>query len=317
MFRKFLKACVIALMVGVSLAAAAWVVYLFSERPRQAAMEVCLLDGIDGLRESPTAPTTVVRVLDGVADRVPVIAEGGVAAPAPDASDASPYGDPAGPWLHLVNRGYEVGYDELEHVPRWAAYKVTRNNGDHGPRPAGFRVDTRTRSLVRSEVYTNSGYDRGHMAPNYAMAICHGEQAQYASFLMTNVVPQLHGLNAGLWKDIELRIAQRYSERFGEVWVANGPVFTSGVAARYIGPSDTRVRVPDAFWMVVARRTSDGRLLTVAFLVPHREIWRDLDLSRYLVSIDEVERVTGLDLFPLLPEPTQRVLEASPAPRAW
>lgn len=317
MFRKFLRACAITFMVAVSLAAATWVVYLCSERPRQVEMEICLLDGMDGLRESPTAPETVVRALDRVADRVPVLAEGGIEAPPPDRTDASPYGDPSGPWLHLVNPGYEVGYDEQERVPRWAAYKVTRNAGSHGPRPSGFRVDTRTRSRVRAEVYTRSGYDRGHMAPNYALAVCHGEEAQRASFLMTNVVPQLHGLNAGLWKDIELRIAQRYSERYGEVWVANGPVFSADSPARHIGPADTRVRVPDAFWIVVARRSSDGRLHAQAFLVPHREIWRDLDLSRYLVSIDEVERVTGLDLFPLLPEPTQRALEASPAPRAW
>lgn len=317
MLRRILRLLGFACLLMVGAAALTWVVYQLSERPRQAAIETCLLDGIDTLRESPTAPPTVVRKLDAIADGLPVLDEAGVAAPPPNPSDASPYGDPVGPWLHLVNPGYEVGYDEVEHVPRWAAYKVTRNDGAHAPRPSGFRVDNRTRSKVRSEVYVRSGYDRGHMAPNYAMAVCHGEQAQYASFLMTNVVPQLHGLNAGFWKDLELRIAQRYSERYGEVWVANGPVFLPNRESRYIGPADTRVRVPDAFWMVVSRRTADGRLHAEAFLVPHQEIWRDLDLSRYLVSIDEVERVTGLDLFPLLPAETQRALEASPAPRAW
>lgn len=317
MFRKLAKALLVVCLLVLAAAGVTWVVYQLSERPRQLAIENNVLDAVDGLRESPTAPPTVVRKLDELADRFPVIAETGVPVSPPDAADPSPYGDPRGPWLHLVNPGYEVGYDDVEHVPRWAAYKVTRHDGAHGPRPSGFRVDTRTRSKVRSEVYTRSGYDRGHMAPNYALAVCHGEAAQRASFLMTNVVPQLHGLNAGLWKDIELRIAQRYSERYGEVWVVNGPVFSPGTPPRYIGPSDTRVRVPDAFWMVVARRDGEGRLLTQAFVIPHREIWRDLDLSRYLASVDEVERISGLDLFPLLPEETQRVLEASPAPRAW
>lgn len=317
MFRRLLKALGFVCLLLLAAAAATWAVYELSGAPRQVAIENTLLDGVDALRESPTTPVTVVRWLDGLADRFPVIADGGVSAPPPDPADASPYGDPAGPWLHLVNPGYEVGYDEVEHVPRWAAYKVTRNNGQHGPRPSGFRVDNRTTSRVRSEVYVRSGYDRGHMAPNYALAVCHGEQAQHASFLMTNVAPQLHGLNAGLWKDIELRIAQRYSERYGEVWVVDGPVFAAASPPRYIGPPDTRVRVPDAFWMVVARRSEDGRLHTEAFLVPHREIWRDLDLSRYLVSVAEVERVTGLDLFPLLPAETRRALEAASAPRAW
>lgn len=317
MTRRILKALGVLGLLVLAAAAATWAVHALSARPRQIAIERAVLDGVDLVRESPTAPRSVVRQLDAVADSLPLLDEGGVVAPPPDPADASPYGDPAGPWLHLVNPGYEIGYDEAEHVPRWAAYKVTRNDGSHAPRPSGFRVDSRTASKVRSEVYTHSGYDRGHMAPNYAMAACHGEEAQRASFLMTNVVPQLHGLNAGFWKDLELRVAQRYSERYGEVWVANGPVFSSSAPARHIGPADTRVRVPDAFWMVVSRRTPEGRFVAEAFLVPHREIWRDLDPSRYLVSIDEVERVTGLDLFPLLPAETQRALEASPAPRAW
>jgi endonuclease G len=317
MLRKFFKACFIACLLVLTAGVAVLAIYALSGKSQRAAIENVMLDGVDLVRESPTTPASVVGTLDKVADTFPVVVGDVIAGPPPDPADASPYGDPVGPWLHLVNPGYEVGYDEVEHVPRWVAYKVMPNKGVHAARPSGFRSDTRTYSKVRSEVYTHSGYDRGHMAPNYAMAVCHGEAAQYASFLMTNITPQLHGLNAGLWKDIELRITQRYTERYGEVWVVNGPIFSSTMNARYIGPSDTRVRVPDAFWMVLMTRTPDGRIRTETFLIPHREIWRDLDLSRYLVSIDEIERLSGLDLFPLLSKEIQGALEASPAPRAW
>ena len=317
MFRKFFKVCIFACFLLLTAGAALWVVYALSGKSQRVGIENVVLDGVDLVRESPTTPASVVGILDKVADAFPVVVDSAIAAPSPDPADASPYGDPVGPWLHLVNPGYEVGYDEVEHVPRWAAYKVMPHKGVHAARPSGFRSDGRTYSKVRSEVYTHSGYDRGHMAPNYAMAVCHGVAAQYASFLMTNVVPQLHGLNAGLWKDIELRIAQRYTERYGEVWVVNGPIFSRTEAARYIGPADTRVRVPDAFWMVLMTRTPEGRIRSVAFLIPHREIWRDLDLSRYLVSIDEIERLSGLDLFPLLSKEVQGALEVSPALRAW
>ena len=317
MFRKFFKVCIFACFLLLTAGAALWAVYALSGKSQRVGIENVVLDGVDLVRESPTTPASVVGTLDKVADAFPVVVDGAIAAPSPDPADASPYGDPVGPWLHLVNPGYEVGYDEVEHVPRWAAYKVMPHKGVHAARPSGFRSDGRTYSKVRSEVYTHSGYDRGHMAPNYAMAVCHGVAAQYASFLMTNVVPQLHGLNAGLWKDIELRIAQRYTERYGEVWVVNGPIFSRTEAARYIGPADTRVRVPDAFWMVLMTRTPEGRIRSVAFLIPHREIWRDLDLSRYLVSIDEIERLSGLDLFPLLSKEVQGALEVSPALRAW
>jgi endonuclease G len=274
MFRKFFKACFVACLLVLTAGVAVLAVYALSGKSQRAGIENVVLDGVDLVRESPTTPASVVGALDKVADTFPVIMDDAIAAPSPDPADASPYGDPVGPWLHLVNPGFEVGYDEVEHVPRWAAYKVMPHKGIHGPRPSGFRSDPRTYSKVRSEVYTHSGYDRGHMAPNYALGVCHGVAAQHASFLMTNVTPQLHGLNAGLWKDIELRIAQRYTARYGEVWVVNGPIFSSTVDARYIGPADTRVRVPDAFWMVydtLTRRSHSQRSL---FNSPPRNLAR-------------------------------------------
>jgi endonuclease G len=55
----------------------------------------------------------------------------------------------------------------------------------------------------------------------------------------------------------------------------------------------------------------------IAYLVPHEENWRDRELTRYVVSIRQVETLTGLDFFPKLPAVTQDRLESAPAPRAW
>jgi endonuclease G len=51
--------------------------------------------------------------------------------------------------------------------------------------------------------------------------------------------------------------------------------------------------------------------------VPHEEKWRDVELTRYVVSIRRIEELTGLDFFPKLPKVTQDRLESTPAPRAW
>lgn len=295
-----------------------WVVYEWQDREGKVGFQHAFLDAADWIRESSLTPAPVVAALDDWADTLPIVIGNPVPVPGPAAESASPFGAPRGLTVTtLVNPGYEVGYDEREKIPRWAAYKVFPPLFDLADRPSRFRVDSRTESRVRTELYTRSGYDRGHLSPNYALAVCHGPDAQRASFLMSNVVPKLHALNAGLWRDLEIRIADRYTRRYGETWVANGPIFLEGVPARRIGTVDAPIRVPDAFWLVVAERTTYGSLRVQALVIPHEEIWRARDLRPYLVSVDEVERLTGLDLFPDLPAATQARLESLVAPRAW
>lgn len=295
-----------------------WLSHVFADTKGKAEIEHALLDVADLVRESDLAPRAVVDALDDWADTLPIVIGNPVRVPAPAAEAPSPFGDPAGGgWLALANPGFNVGYDESERLPRWAAYRALPATHPQPDRPSRFRVDRRTQAQVRTEIYSRSGYDRGHLAPNHILAVAHGPEAQQASFLMSNVAPQLPGLNAGLWRDLEQRVAHRYVRRYGEVWVACGPAFDTEAAARRIGPPESPVRVPDAFWMVVAERTDAGALRVLAFLVPHREIWRDPNPSAYLVSVDEVERLTGLDFFPALPAKAQDALERAPAPRAW
>lgn len=212
----------------------------------------------------------------------------------------------------LANQGYLVGYDDTLPSPRWAAYRVA----DLTPlpsapeRPDAFEVDVRTLSRVRSDAYTNTGYDRGHLAPNHAIATRHGEQAQRETFLLSNIIPQKHGLNAGLWKQLETRIATSYPARFGEVWVLAGPVFSRQ-------PPPTLGRdgpaVPDACYMIILDE-SDGRLRSMAFVFPQDAAG---ELDRHLTTIDAIETRTGLDFFPALADAAENQLESQRASNVW
>ena len=210
----------------------------------------------------------------------------------------------------LTNRGYVVGYSERLRNPRWVAYHMRDLPRIPTPkaRPEKFDVDRRTASRVGSESYSGSGYDRGHMAPNFAIATRYGETAQRETFLMSNITPQRHTVNAGLWRELEMRIATSYPARYGEVWVITGPVF---------GPSPRTLRggvaVPDAFFKIIIDE-QDGKLRTLAFLVP-QDAPEGADPARYLTTIDEIERRTGLDFLPELDEPAQRAIEAQRAGR--
>jgi endonuclease G len=176
-------------------------------------------------------------------------------------------------------------------------------------RPEQFRVDSRTAARIEPGDYTRSGYDRGHLAPNYAIATRYGREAQEDTFLMSNITPQKHTLNAGPWKALEQRIATNYPARFGEIWVVAGPIFGAAPARL-----KRRVAVPEAFFMVVLDE-QEGSVRATAFLLPQSAAGESLDA--YLVSIDEVERRTGLDFLSAWPEATQAALESKRAARAW
>jgi len=291
------------------------VVYGLSDRAGKIAIEHHVLNVIDGVREDGMTPDKVIGTLDKFADQTEVVKGDIVPAPEPDKEATAPYGEPADQrGLKLfVNKGYSVGYDDSLPSPRWSSYRVFPYKDVHLERPSSFKSDVRTTARVTTTEFVRSGYDRGHLSPNYAISVCYGEEAQKETFLLSNIVPQLHALNAGLWKDLEQRIVRRYVERYGTVWVQVGPVFTEP-SAQKVG----RIPVPAAFWMVVSEYDQDQRgLRAIAYLIPHEETWRDRELTRYVVSIRKVEALTGLDFFPKLPKTTQDRLESTPVPRAW
>lgn len=212
----------------------------------------------------------------------------------------------------LVNRGYAVGYSDARANPLWAAYRMQdlARIPEAPKRPERFETDRRTAARVGPEAYSGSGYDRGHLAPNYGIATRYGAAAQKETFLMSNIAPQRHALNAGLWQDLERRIATNWPARYGEVWVLTGPVFGTQPAKLKGG-----VEVPEAFFKIVIDE-NEGRLRTLAFLVP-QETPATADPARFLTTIGEIQRRTGLDFLAELEDAAEQAVEAARAEKVW
>ncbi len=211
----------------------------------------------------------------------------------------------------LHNRGYVVGYSDSMKNPLWVSYRLFDvPKLKSGKRPSGFKVDARTRAEVHHNDYTNSGYDRGHMAPNYGIATRYGPDAQKETFLMTNVIPQTPEVNRGLWKDLEMLIAKKYGRYFSEVWIITGPVFQDPVQKL-----DSGVKVPSYYYKILVDEQGD-ELRVLAFLI-EADCPPYVRIRKRLVSIDEIETLTGLDFFPDLSDEEQIELETDPAGRLW
>ncbi len=203
----------------------------------------------------------------------------------------------------IAHLGYTVSYDADFKTPQWVAWELTsaKANGTE-ERYNKFQPDPDVRGAkAYPKDYTNSGYDRGHMAPAADMKWSH--QAMVESFYMTNVCPQNRNLNRGDWKDLEEK-EREYANRYGTVSIVAGPLYYTSKPER-IGTH--RVAVPDAFFKVMLVGYPKH---TKAYGFIFRNQAGSHSLNYYQTTVDEVERVTGMDFFSKLPDKVEKRVEA-------
>ena len=212
--------------------------------------------------------------------------------------------------LTLLDReGFTIGYCEEWKCPAWACYRLEADPQVHSFPRLSFKTDREIHGASPNS-YSKTGFDRGHLAPNFAIMTRYGRQAQSATFLMSNVTPMRPKINRGIWRQLEMRVADKYANQFGEIWVTAGPIFDDEPSQMENG-----VEIPDSFYKVLIDQAGDGPR-ALAFIFPH-EPDTVLNLADCLVSIDQVEEVTGLDLFHELDDAHEIPLEAGEPENLW
>jgi len=259
-------------------------------------------------REPPSTPTTQPAATTAA----PIVATAGPAgADRPYAYAGLPRS--ALPIKVLKNQGFVVGYSDTRKNPLWVAYRILKiESPTTHKRPSRFKVDNRTAARVSHNDYTRSGYDRGHMAPNYAIATRYGGDAQLETFLMSNICPQKPSLNRHVWKGLEMLVAKDYANRLEEVWIICGPIFDEQIERLASG-----VEIPDAFYKIIVDE-KDGKVRVLAFVMPQGVSSSERDqLAKFLRSVDDVEQQTGLDFLHELPDDVEDRVEAEKARGGW
>lgn len=219
-------------------------------------------------------------------------------------------------WFRILrNHGFILGYSDLRGNPLWVEYALTSvENNPSLKRPNRFETDWRSINRVGHDSYKKSGYDRGHMAPNYAMSHLYGREGQADSFLMTNITPQKAKLNQQLWQHLEETEINHFAKAFGKVWVITGPVF-SGTVERL--SSDWTVEIPDAFFKIYITEALPGKPpMALAFLMPQTVSGHE-PLAQFVTSIDNIETQTGIDFLAGLDDRIEAQLEAAIEPQPW
>lgn len=203
----------------------------------------------------------------------------------------------------IAHTGFTLCYDADRKTPYWVAWLLTADRVDGtAPRYNKFMPDPAVRGAqAYTSDYTKSGYDRGHMAP--AADMKWSETAMRESFYLSNVCPQNRNLNRGDWNDLE-ELTRQWARRFGTVSITAGPIYYTDKPAR-IGAN--RVAVPNAFFKVLLIGYPDSPC-AYGFVFPN--VAGNRPLTAYQYTVDEVERITGMDFFPALPDDVERRIEA-------
>ena len=201
----------------------------------------------------------------------------------------------------VEHKGYTVSYNTTWLIPNWVAYELTDEEVvGQISRADKFVPDPDIKGRCSTtDDYKGSGYDRGHMAPAGDMKW--DAKAMEESFYTTNICPQNHNLNAGDWKELEEQVRD-WAIKNEKVYVVCGPI----VKKNYATVGANNVAVPDSFYKVVLMYR-DGSWRSLGFVFANKAGNKPLDT--YAKSVDEVEKLTGLDFFSILPDEIENEIE--------
>ena len=222
----------------------------------------------------------------------------------------------------IRHTGFTLSYNLKTYCPDWVAWKLTkehlkgnvsRKNNDFQGDPV---VDVSNR--VTPYEYKKSGYDRGHMCP--AGDNKWSSRAMMECFYMTNMCPQVAVLNQRWWSNLE-NACRRWAEKDGAVYICCGPIY-QGETFKTIGGrynysqkrKGIKVFVPTGFYKVVLS-LKKGKEKAIGFIYNNDDSRQPM--SECCMSVDDVEKITGLDFFSSLEDTLEERLESQYDFSAW
>lgn len=209
----------------------------------------------------------------------------------------------------IKHKNYILSYSEKYEQAQWVAYELSSNETRSIIKRAdNFRPDKTVRTgSANLNDYRGSGYDRGHLAPAADMGF--SAAAMSESFYMSNMSPQKPSFNRGIWKNLETQV-RNWARAYNKIYVVTGAVLKKGLPC--IGKN--KVAIPEQYYKIVFREKA-GKSNIIAFLMDNKK--SEKPLNSFVVSVDKIEKLTGLNFFPQLPDGVENKLEAQRALQNW
>ena len=205
------------------------------------------------------------------------------------------------------HNAYSLSFNSKYLNANWVAYLLTREETNSLFERSNFIEDPLIEGTNLSKDYYKSGYDRGHLAPAGDMAF--SKIAMDESFYYSNMSPQVPSFNRGIWKKLETQV-RNWAIEYDSLYVVTGPVFTPSM--KLIGPD--KVSVPNFYYKVILDNHK-GKEKMIGFLMEN--IGSNSELDIFVLPVDNIEEITGIDFFPLLSDELEIKLESDKCLYCW
>ena len=207
---------------------------------------------------------------------------------------------------------YDLCYNYKFRLTKWSSYTLTDNMlKGKTKRTNNFKPDpylAKTELPTTSNDYKYTGYDRGHLVPAADMKI--SLKAMNESFYMTNMAPQVPSFNRGIWKKLENQV-RRIAKVEKKIYVITGPIFN--FKKKYL-KKDKKLFIPKQFYKIIYIDHAKYPKM-IAFLLDNTKSNRHID--EYIVTVDKIEKLTGIDFFQGMNNKLEDNLESSVEQLTW
>ena len=209
----------------------------------------------------------------------------------------------------LENNFYALSYNRQKEIPNWVSWRLAKDDFGETDRQNDFRPDSRLPDgwkKVTPSDYSGSGFDRGHLCPSADRS--NSVKANSETFLMTNMSPQTHDLNAGPWEKLE-----SYSRS-----LARRNVTLYIIAGQYgeKGKIKNKITVPTNFWKIIVLLPDNADISTInqdtriiAVDMPNSEGVQNENWRKFRTTVRNIEQRTNYNFFSNLPENVRNSLK--------
>ncbi|WP_183561656.1 DNA/RNA non-specific endonuclease [Mucilaginibacter sp. SP1R1] len=272
-----------------------------------------------------TTPVDTTGASKPAADRG--VTSGTDAPPASGDNSNLLFGNPSGaqPALAMADnylidqKYYTESYSNSRGEPNWVSWHLDATNTTNASARldnfAGFNGLPAGFFEVESNSYQGSGFDRGHNCPSADRTS--SSNANSATFLMTNMIPQAPNNNQQTWANLENYLREQVVSG-NEVYIIMGSYGSGGSGSNGAATTITsgHVTVPSNVWKVaviiptgdadISRISATTRVIAVN--TPNLNSINS-DWKQYRVSVRDIEKATGYNLLSNLPQNIQDAIE--------
>ena len=233
---------------------------------------------------------------------------------------------------------YALEWNAAKRHANWVAFSFDKTtSADEVSRTDAWAVDPGLPSDMQTEEadHKSDGFDKGHLCASEDRVYV--KEANEQTFYYSNMSPQLNDFNGGFWRELEAQVQawgrSTASGTYDKVYVAKGgtlnDLLVNFTGTKVQGGTPTTdangftihgLACPASYFMAILAQKGN-EFHAIAFLVPHQEgLARNPkaeDLQRYVVSVDELERKTGIDFFCNLDDAIENQVEAEAVINDW